>query len=86
MHTFRVVGGLVRRLQREVLCPQPSVLEWRILGPCLGKVVADGRQLVVVGPPKHPHLPGLLHEGLDQRQLVWIQAWFKTRVFSEHFV
>jgi protein ImuA len=28
----------------------------------------------VVGPPKHPHLPGLIHEGLDQRHLVWIQA------------
>lgn len=28
----------------------------------------------MVGPPKHPHLPGLVHEGLDQRHLVWIQA------------
>ena len=37
-------------------------------------VVAGGDQVVVVGPPRHPHLPGLLHEGLDERHLVWIQA------------
>lgn len=58
----------------EVLSPQPSVLEWRLLGPSLRQVVAQGGQVVVVGPPKQPHLPGLLHEGLDQRQLVWIQT------------
>ena len=28
----------------------------------------------LVGPARHPHLPGLLHEGLDERQLVWIRA------------
>lgn len=58
----------------EVLSPQPSVLEWRLIGPALRQVVANGGQLIVVGPPKHPHLPGLVHEGLDQRHLVWIQA------------
>jgi len=58
----------------EVLASQPSVLEWRLLGPALRQVVADGGQVVVIGPPRCPHLPGLLHEGLDERQLVWVQA------------
>lgn len=58
----------------EILSPQPSVLEWRLIGPALRRVVANGGQIVVVGPPKHPHLPGLAHEGLNQRHLVWILA------------
>lgn len=58
----------------EVLAAQPSVLEWRLLGPTLKQVVSQGGQVVVIGPPRHPHLPGLLHEGMDERQLVWIQA------------
>ena len=58
----------------EVLSPQPSVLEWRLIGPALRQVVAKGGQVVVVGPPKHPHLPGLVYEGLDQRHLIWIQT------------
>ncbi len=58
----------------EVLCPQPSVLEWRLVGPAIRRVVAADGQVVVIGPPKHRHLPGLAHEGMDQRHLVWIQA------------
>jgi protein ImuA len=58
----------------EVLATQPSVLEWRLLSPALRQVVASGGQIVVVGPTRHPHLPGLLHEGLDERKLVWIRA------------
>jgi protein ImuA len=67
-------GGWPLGSVSEVLAAQPSVLEWRLLGPALRRVVADGGQVVVVGPPRRPHLPGLLHEGLDERQLVWIQA------------
>lgn len=67
-------GGWPCHSLAEVLTAQPAVLEWRLLGPALRQVVAQGGQIVVVGPPKHPHLPGLLHEGLDQRHLVWIQA------------
>jgi protein ImuA len=37
-------------------------------------VVADGAAVVMVGPPKRPHLPGLMHLGLDDRHLVWIDA------------
>jgi protein ImuA len=37
-------------------------------------VVASGGQVVLVGPPKTPHLPGLWHSGIDDKHLVWIQA------------
>jgi protein ImuA len=67
-------GGWPLQAVTEVLTAQPSVLEWRLLTPALRPVVATGRQIVIVGPPRHPHLPGLLHEGLDERQLVWIRA------------
>ena len=67
-------GGWPLRSVTEVLAAQPSVLEWRLLSPALRKVVADGGQVVVVGPARNPHHPGLMHEGLDERQLVWIRA------------
>lgn len=58
----------------EVLQVQPSVLEWRLLAPAMRTLVDQGKQIVIVGPPKPPHLPGLRHLGLDERHLVWIQA------------
>ena len=58
----------------EILQPQPTVVEWRLLAPAIREVVAGGGNIVVVGPPKSPHLPGLRHVGLDERHLVWIQA------------
>ena len=58
----------------EVLQVQATVAEWRLLGPAMRQVVTAGRDIVIVGPPKHPHLPGLRHAGLDERCLVWIQA------------
>lgn len=58
----------------EILQPQPTVAEWRLLAPAMRAVVARGGHIVVVGPPKSPHLPGLHHAGLDERHLVWIQA------------
>lgn len=67
-------GGWPCHSLTEVLCPQPSTLEWRLLGPALRQVVADGRQVVVIGPPKFPHLPGLQHEGIDAQHLVWLKA------------
>lgn len=67
-------GGWPCRAVTEVLAPQPSVREWRLLSPTLRQVVAAGGQIVVVGPARHPHLPGLLHEGLDERKLIWIRA------------
>ncbi|MDH0867452.1 translesion DNA synthesis-associated protein ImuA [Mitsuaria sp. GD03876] len=67
-------GGWPGRQLTEVLMPQFSLAEWRLAGPALRRVVADGAAVALVGPPKRPHLPGLLHLGLDERHLVWIQA------------
>lgn len=67
-------GGWPCQAISEVLSPQPSVLEWRVIGPALGRIVAGGGRVVVVGPPKTPHLPGLHHCGIDEKHLVWIQA------------
>ena len=58
----------------EILSPQSATLEWRLLGPVLRRVCAAGRTVVVVGPPRTPHLPGLRLAGLDERHLVWVQA------------
>ena len=67
-------GGWPRRSVTEILATQPSVLEWRLLSPALRDVVRAGGHVVVVGPARHPHVPGLVHEGLDERKLVWIKA------------
>lgn len=67
-------GGFPARSITEILSPQPSVIEWRLLASALATVTASGKQVVVVGPPKPPHLPGLLRAGLAENALVWIQA------------
>jgi protein ImuA len=67
-------GGWPCHAVTEVLQPQPSLCEWRLLGPALRSIVAAGQTIALVGPPKQPHLPGLQHEGLDDQHLVWIQA------------
>lgn len=67
-------GGWPCRAVAELLSAQPGVLEWRVLAGCLRAVTAAGRTAVLVSPPRVPHLPGLRHEGLDERQLVWIDA------------
>jgi len=58
----------------EVLQAQPSLLEWRLVGPSLQALISGGRSVVVIGPPKRPHLAGLRHLGLDEARLVWIKA------------
>lgn len=67
-------GGWPCRSVTELLAAQPSVSEWRLLTPALSQVVRAGGQVVVIGPPRHPHLPGLQHMGMDERQFIWIQA------------
>ncbi len=67
-------GGWPGRQLTELLLPQFSLAEWRLAGPALRRVVADGAAVALVGPPKRPHLPGLMHLGLDERHLVWIDA------------
>jgi len=58
-------GGPFQSLN-EVLCSQPSVFEWRLIGPALRAIVRRGGNVVVVGAPKHPHLPGLRHAGIEE--------------------
>lgn len=58
----------------EVLSAQPGVLEWRLLCPALRQWVGAGAQVVVIGPPREPYLPGLVQQGLDERRFVWIRA------------
>ena len=67
-------GGWPCGALTEILAAQFSILEWRLLSPALRRVCQAGRSIVVVGPPKAPHVPGLRHEGLDDRHLVWIKA------------
>ena len=67
-------GGWPARSLTELLQAQPTVLEWRLLAPAMREVVAKGEDIIIVGPPKAPHLPGLRDEGIDERRLVWIQA------------
>lgn len=67
-------GGWPEQSVVEILAAQPAMLEWRLLSPALQAVVQNGGQVVVVGPPRHPHLPGLQHMGLSDRQFVWVQA------------
>lgn len=58
----------------ELLTAQPGIVEWRLLCPALRPLVEGGAQVVVVGPPRPPYLPGLIQQGLDERRFVWIQA------------
>ena len=67
-------GGWPCRSLTEILQPQPSVAEWRLLAPAMRQIVEAGKDVVLVGPPKTPHLPGLQHIGIDEKRLVWIQA------------
>lgn len=67
-------GGWPCQSLTEILQPQPTVAEWRLLGAAIRQVVANGQDVVVIGPPKSPHLPGLAHIGLTEPHLVWIKA------------
>lgn len=61
----------------EVLQSQPSLLEWRLIGPCLRSLVSGvnaGRTVVVIGHPKRPHLLGLRHLGLEEDNLLWVKV------------
>jgi protein ImuA len=58
----------------ELLQPQPALTEWRLLAPAMRATSAARRDIVVVAPPKSPHLPGLRDEGIDERHVIWVQA------------
>lgn len=67
-------GGWPRRSLTEVLQPQPTLCEWRLLGYCLRSVMQSGGELMLVSPPHAPHLPGLEQFGLKAGKLVWLDA------------
>jgi len=67
-------GGWPEQSVVEILAAQPATFEWRLLGPALQAVTAAGGHVVLVAPPRHPHVPGLQHLGLSERHVIWIQA------------
>lgn len=67
-------GGWPGHSLIEILTAHSGTLEWRLLGGVLRDVCAAGRSVVLVGPPRQPHVPGLRLVGLSEKQLVWIQA------------
>ncbi len=67
-------GGWPCNSLTELLQPQPSLCEWRLLSPALAGLVAGGGQILLVGPPKRPHAPGLAKLGIAEKNLVWIAA------------
>ncbi|GAA6143332.1 hypothetical protein NBRC116584_31500 [Hydrogenophaga sp. 5NK40-0174] len=58
----------------EILYAQSGVLEWRLLAPMLGPFCQAEGTVVVIGPPRHPHPPGLQLMGVSAQQLVWVRA------------
>lgn len=67
-------GGWPCQSLTEILLPHTATCEWRLTGPALHAIAAEAGTVLLVGPPAPPHVPGLLHAGLNARQLVWIQA------------
>jgi protein ImuA len=55
----------------EILVPQFSVVELRLLLPVMGALTTAGRAVALVGPPMDPHVPGLRHDGIGERHLIW---------------
>ena len=67
-------GGWPGGALTELLLPQAGTLEFRLLGPLLGRIAAGGARVVLVGPPRPPHAPGLLPHGIGTEALVWVRA------------
>lgn len=64
-------GGWPCNALTELLQPQPALCEWRLLSPALASI---GGHILLVGPPKRPHPPGLSKLGIAHNRLVWIAA------------
>jgi len=67
-------GGWPGGALTELLLPLVGTLEFRLLGPLLGRIAAGGGRVVLVGPPQPPHAPGLLPHGIPIDALVWVRA------------
>jgi len=67
-------GGWPCNALTELLQPQPALCEWRLLSPALARLAAGGGHILLVGPPKRPHAPGLVKLGITEKNIVWIAA------------
>lgn len=67
-------GGWPGFALTELLLSQVGTLEFRLLGPLLGHIVAGGGRVVLVSPPEPPHAPGLLPHGIGTDALIWVRA------------
>lgn len=67
-------GGWPTRALTEILSAQAPLCEWRLLGPSLPSLVADGGLILLVAPPQQPNAGGLAQLGVPADQVVWIQA------------
>ncbi|RCW65113.1 translesion DNA synthesis-associated protein ImuA [Pseudorhodoferax soli] len=84
-------GGWPEQSVVEILTTQPATLEWRLLAPALKSVTASGGNVVLVGPPRLPHVPGLQQVGLSERHIIWIEAeapaqrlWTAEQLIKSH--
>jgi len=67
-------GGWPCNAVTEILQPQLPLCEWRLLSPALAGLSASGGHILLVGPPKRPHVPGLIQLGISDKNLVWMAA------------
>jgi protein ImuA len=58
----------------EVLVPQFSVSELRLLSKTMALQTGSARPVALIGPPHAPHPPGLRHDRVDERHLLWIDV------------
>ncbi len=68
-------GGWPCGAVTEILQPQPSVCEWRLLGPALARIAKKGGgPIIMIGPPLIPFLPGLSAYGVKEGNVIWVSA------------
>ncbi|MFG6417267.1 translesion DNA synthesis-associated protein ImuA [Roseateles sp. DC23W] len=67
-------GGWPCGALTEVLVSQFSIAELRLLSPVIAHQTRAGRSVALIGPSLSPHAPGLRHDGIDERHLVWIDV------------
>ena len=67
-------GGWPRGAVTELLQPQPSIAEWRLLLPALAPLASATRPILVIGTPHDPYAAGLRKYGVPERHLVLVRA------------
>lgn len=67
-------GGWPHQAVTEVLQAPELSAEWRLLGPAVAALVAQGGSVLLIGPAYMPHLPGLLAWGIRPDRVVWVDA------------